>query len=69
MGTIMSRRVKRRAGYGVYVPAKSSHAPPYDSGQPSEAPGIQQRPVLRVSAALGYSCTKSNPLQFGGLKA
>lgn len=49
MGRIISGRVKRRASYGVYVPAKSLDTPPYDAGQPSEALPIQQRIGPRVS--------------------
>ena len=49
MGRIISGRVKRRASYGVYVPAKSLDTPPYDAGQPSEVLPIQQRLGPRVS--------------------
>lgn len=49
MGRIISGRVKRRASYGVYVPAKSLDTPPHDAGQSSEVLPIQQRIGPRVS--------------------
>lgn len=52
MHRILSQRIKRRASYGIYVPAKSSEsfgAPLYDSGQSSEALLSQSRQAPRVN--------------------
>ncbi|KAG0568769.1 hypothetical protein KC19_6G044200 [Ceratodon purpureus] len=63
MRGILSRRIKQRASYGIYVPAKSSDVPLYDAG-PSEAllPQSRQAPKKKSTRLASIDDTGASKL-------